>query len=147
MFSLPASVLVFEAFVVLGGLMFCGTFTLHLNRTEAVTSLSLQKINVEKNVVSDLGREQKGREKRFWGICLESGLSSIPNMSLSLCHLYLLQWKVDACCFQTQICHSFPLYSFWMGMNSYKSTRHTGVGISILVFAALMVGLSGNKYS
>lgn len=56
--------LVFEAFAVLGGLRFCGTFTLHLNWTEAVTSLSLQKINVEKNVVSDLGWEQKGRAKK-----------------------------------------------------------------------------------
>lgn len=75
MFSLPASVLVFEAFVVLEGLRFCGTFALHLNWTEAVTSLSFQKLTIEKNVVSDLGREQKGR---FGASALKVG-----------CHLYL----------------------------------------------------------
>lgn len=58
----------------------------------------------------------KGKEE-IWGICLEGGLSSIPDMSLSPCHLYLWQWKVDACCFQTQICHSCP---FVLILNGYK---------------------------
>lgn len=108
-------------FCSFGGLRFYGTFKFHLNWAEAVTRLSLQKVNVEKNVVSDLGREQRGREKRRFGAsALKVGYHLYPTRRrLSVIYI-LLQWKVDTCCSQTQICHSFPLYPFWMGINSYQ---------------------------
>lgn len=117
----PASVLVLEAFAVLGSLKFYGTFTLHLNWTETVTCLSLEKIKVEKNVVSDLGREQRGREKRRFGTsALKVGYHLYQTCHrLSVICIYGNEKWIHAASNPKFAIH-IPLYSFWMVINNYQ---------------------------
>lgn len=118
MFSLPASVFV----SIWGFCSFGGVEVLWDLCTSPKLNRSCYK--------SVLAKNQRWEECCQWfgvgteGKYKKGDLGHLPwkwviiyTRQVVVCHLYLLQWKVDTCYFQTQICHSLPLYSFWMDIN------------------------------